>query len=130
MLEHPWPGNFRELRHRLDAAVRQCKSGIVEAQHLGLPATDPGLAIRKEKHAPAKGNLSPAELVDRLVAEILAGKASLPKTLEELERKAIFLAMDKTGSLRAAARVLGLSHSTLKCKLEKHSPDAKSSARF
>ncbi len=130
MLQHPWPGNFRELRHRLEAAVRQCKSGIVEAHHLGLPATDPGLTIRKEKHAPAKGNLSPAELVDRLVAEMLAGKASLPKTLEELERKAIFLAMDKTGSLRAAARVLGLSHSTLKCKLEKHSPDAKSSARF
>ncbi|GBC79810.1 MAG: helix-turn-helix domain-containing protein [Acidobacteriota bacterium] len=102
----------------------------MEAQHLGLPATDPGLTIRKEKHAPAKGNFSPAELVDQLVAEILSGKASLPKTLEELERKAIFLAMDKTGSLRAAARVLGLSHSTLKCKLEKHSPEAKSSARF
>lgn len=130
MLQHPWPGNFRELRHRLEAAVRQCKSGIVEAQHLGLPATDPGLTIRKEKHAPAKGNFSPAELVDRLVAEILSGKTSLPEILEELERKAIFLAMDKTGSLRAAARVLGLSHSTLKCKLEKHSPEAKSSARF
>ncbi|KDA53753.1 hypothetical protein EG19_02745 [Thermoanaerobaculum aquaticum] len=102
----------------------------MEAPHLGLPATDPGLGIREDKHTHAKGDHSPGELVDRLVAEILAGKASLPETLEELESKAIFVAMEKTGSLRAAARVLGLSHSTLKCKLEKHSPDAKSSARF
>ncbi len=97
----------------------------MEAQHLGLSATDPGLTIRKEKHA-----LSPAELVDRLVAEILAGKASLPETLEELERKAIVQAMEKTGSLRAAARVLGLSHSTLKCKLEKHGENEESGADF
>ncbi|MFN3412433.1 MAG: sigma 54-interacting transcriptional regulator [Thermoanaerobaculum sp.] len=130
MLQHPWPGNFRELFHRLQASLSQCTKGTIEPEHLGLPATDPGLAIREDQHAHAKGNHPRGELVDRLVAEILAGRAFLPEILEELERKAIFLAMEKTGSLRAAARVLGLSHSSLKGKLEKHGENGKPSARF
>lgn len=117
MLEHAWPGNFRELRHRLEVAVSTARGGLIEPELLGLPGSDPGLSL-----IPAVVTESPgfaAELLERLVAATLAGRVRLSAVLEELERKAIFRAIKEEGSLRAAARRLGLSYSTLQSKLEK-----------
>ena len=119
MLQHAWPGNFRELFYRLEAALGKCKDGTIEPDHLGLPATDPGLSFPQAHRAATKTQARVTQLVDQLVAEILAGQTSLPDTLEQLETKAISLAIEKTESLRAAARVLQVPYSSLQTKLAK-----------
>lgn len=119
MLRHPWPGNFRELFYRLQASLSTCKNGIIEPDHLGLPATDPGFSAAKAHKPQATNHSSVGELVDQLVAEVLAGKAPLAQILEQLESKAVFLAIEQTASLRAAARVLQIPYSSLQAKLKK-----------
>lgn len=37
MLQHPWPGNFRELFHRFQASCSKWTKGTIEAEHLGFP---------------------------------------------------------------------------------------------
>lgn len=118
MRQHPWPGNFRELFYRLEAALCHEHNGTRKPHPLGLPATDPGFSLEAANWKPGGSCRSPAEMVDQLVACILAGQVSLPAILEQLEKKAVVLAVERAESLRAAARTLGLSHSTLKSKLD------------
>lgn len=119
MRDHSWPGNFRELRHRLEVAVRRCQNGVIEPEDLGLPGTDPGLPLPAPHPAERATQSSPEALVDQLVAAILAGRVGLPHILEQLERKTMSLAIQQTESLRAAARRLQLPYSTVQTKLER-----------
>jgi DNA-binding NtrC family response regulator len=40
---HPWPGNFRELRNRLEQAAAACSGGEIRVEHLALEEALPGV---------------------------------------------------------------------------------------
>lgn len=40
---HPWPGNLREFRSRLEQAAAACPGGEIRAEHLALEETLPGV---------------------------------------------------------------------------------------
>jgi DNA-binding NtrC family response regulator len=84
MLEHPWPGNIRELGHAIERAVLLATTDVVRTSDLAL-------------RTPAASN---ARLED------------LP--LEDVERLLIRKALDRYGgNVSQAAKALGLSRSAL-----------------
>lgn len=110
MLLHTWPGNLRELRHRLQLAVARRQSGALTVHDLGLPATDAAERLR--------GLPSGSE---ELLRHVLSGTFSLEKAIALVEREALARALTQTqGNLRRAAALLGIRYSSLRSKLAKH----------
>jgi DNA-binding NtrC family response regulator len=95
---HDWPGNARELRNAVTAALFRTRGNLIEAQDFG------GL----------KGNG-------------VAGPRPLGGLrLDGLEREAIVEALRKTGGhQQQAANLLGISRRTLSRKLKLYGPDLK-----
>jgi DNA-binding NtrC family response regulator len=94
LLEWPWPGNVRALRHACERAVILAAGDSYASGDFGLVA--PG--------APA----APAQVLE-------------DHTLGEVERGAIAAALAQAkGNISEAARRLGLSRAALYRKLEKH----------
>jgi len=112
ILEHPWPGNLRELKLRLERAVARRPQGVLRPEDLGIPGTDPGLA-----------GIRGREAEDWLLGEVLAGRMALGQLLDRIEKKAIAEALQRAGGrLREAAKLLGIPESSLRSKLGKKSP--------
>ncbi len=91
LLDHPWPGNIRELQHTIEKAVIFCE---------GTEITPAALQLRSDSPAPA---------------------VSAPTTLEEMERRMIREAIDRqNGNLSAVAVELGITRQTLYNKLKRY----------
>lgn len=91
LLDHPWPGNIRELEHVVERAVLMARGEAVALVDLALRAPT-GAMVKLE---------------------------DLP--LEEVERILIRKALAKHGgNISRAARTLGLSRSALYRRLEQH----------
>ena len=113
--QHSWPGNVRELRNILERACLENENGALTAELMGrlLPAPE----------------RTPAEIRDQSALASL----SLPQRIANLEREAILDALNETRGKKApAARLLGISRSTLYEKIEEHklSEHRTQSARF
>jgi DNA-binding NtrC family response regulator len=91
LLEHPWPGNIRELDHAIERGVLMAERPIIRASELGLRAPRDG-ASRVED-----------------------------MSLEEVEGFLIKKAMGRyDGNVSQAAKALGLSRSALYRRLQHH----------
>ena len=91
LLDHPWPGNIRELDHAVERAVLLAQGDIVRASDLGLRLSASG-TVRFEE-----------------------------MTLEEVERVLIQKALSRyDGNVSQAAKALGLSRSALYRRLASH----------
>jgi transcriptional regulator with PAS, ATPase and Fis domain len=93
LVTYPWPGNVRELRNIVFRAVLQSPNAAAEitAEDLNLPQALP----RDDEHSATSGGL------------------------DEMERQAIFQALDKNGGNQGkAAEALGISRRTLLRKLK------------
>lgn len=101
MLEsYSWPGNVRELRNVLERAIILSGGRTVEREHIMIPGEGPE----------ASG--------DGLYA--LVGK----KSLEEIERSLIEIALEKAGGNKSrAAELLGITRRTLYSRMEKYGPE-------
>jgi DNA-binding NtrC family response regulator len=102
MVKYPWPGNVRELRNMVERAVVLSRGGVIDT------------------------NLLPREVAGsrgggRLRRNALPENDAVPRTLEELEKDHIrhVLTVEK-GNRSRAARVLGISRSTLLEKMKKY----------
>jgi DNA-binding NtrC family response regulator len=85
LLEHPFPGNVRELEHVVERAVLMAQGALVTVEDLGL--------------RPARSKTAPA----------FEGM-----TIDEVERHLIERALSRTdGNVAETARLLGLSRSAL-----------------
>ncbi len=92
LLAYAWPGNIRELRNVVERAVILAREGVIQPHHL------------------------PPEL-----EPLPAGDGSALRPLHEVEREHIERVVAATGgNLRRAARVLGISRTTLYAKLSKY----------
>lgn len=97
LLAYPWPGNVRELRNVTERAMILCQGDWILPAH--LPAELQGLTPSEEALTLREG----------------------PLTLEELEKKHIQEVLASVGGNRSqAAKVLGISRSTLQEKIKKY----------
>jgi len=95
LMAHDWPGNVRELENAIEHAVALGMNPIINVDDL------PGdLQYSKTLRVPEDRN----EIVP----------------LEELERRAILLALRETGDKLIAARMLGIGKTTLYRKLKRY----------
>ncbi|MEO6865648.1 MAG: helix-turn-helix domain-containing protein, partial [Gemmatimonadaceae bacterium] len=92
LMDHPWPGNIRELEHTIERAVLLANGDVVRASDLALTARGPVAAQR----------------LDEL-------------TLDEAERTLIQKALARfDGNVSHAAKALGLSRSALYRRMSAH----------
>jgi DNA-binding NtrC family response regulator len=105
LLRHSWPGNIRELENALRSAAAWSMGGEIGPEH--LPA-DIRAAASATFAAPAQ---DPARYADRYAAPAQA----------QDEAELIRRALDQAGGNKThAARMLGMSRSTLWAKLLRH----------
>ena len=96
---HPFPGNVRELENVLERALTLCEGSEITLDDLQLPATG---------KAPAAPTATPQE------------GQNLEDSLEEIERKLITEALERTNHNKtAAAKALGISFRSLRYRLQK-----------
>jgi transcriptional regulator with GAF, ATPase, and Fis domain len=110
LVAYPWPGNVRELRNALERAIILCEGGLITSEHLPT-----GIASAA---AAATAAAKPA-------FQTTAGGLDLPPpgsvTLDAAEREMVRQALSRTNNNQSqAARLLGLSRSQLRSRMEKH----------
>lgn len=96
---YDWPGNIRELQNVIERMVVTAKSEMLEPEH--LPDN-----IYKKEIEPTM-NLWLSDVMD------------LRQARENLERQLITKALAETDTTRAAAKLLGVTHSTVIRKIQK-----------
>ena len=104
LCRHPWPGNIRELQNAIERGLITCEGSLITAAHLAVAAVPPpGAPPRQPEAAPS---------------------ASSSVDLEELERKAIVEALERTHGHKArAAKLLGLTRFQLYSRLKRYGID-------
>ncbi|MFZ5824478.1 MAG: sigma 54-interacting transcriptional regulator [Bacillota bacterium] len=93
--EHPWPGNVRELENAIERALALAPGDEIGAEYLMLESAA----------APAPGGGW--------------AQGGLKERLAEVERQIIAEALNRTGSARRAAELLGVSHTTILNKVHR-----------
>ncbi len=97
---HAWPGNIRELQNAIERALITCEGTLVTAAHLAIP-------------------LPPEPIRPTGSPDLARPAASM--ALDELERKAIIDALQRTHGHRArAAELLGLTRFQLYNRLKRY----------
>jgi TyrR family helix-turn-helix protein len=100
---HHWPGNIRELRNVIERASILSPGEQIEAEYV----------LFGSGAAPAIAGAS-----GRPASEI-AGE-TLPQQVDSFEKQILAQRLQASGSIREAARSLGVSHTTLLNKIKKH----------
>lgn len=133
-----FPGNVRELENMLERALALCDGNSIHIEDLSLenlpsswterPAvtyTPPAPAIAADMHTEAAivvTATAPAPTPQTTAAEspMLPKDVSLSDYLEEIEKRTILQALEKTNNNKtAAAKLLGISFRTLRYRLSK-----------
>ncbi len=101
---HPWPGNIRELQNAIERSLITSQGTLITATHLAL--------------APSPVPTPPA------AAPLPAAPVNTSGSLDELERKAIVEALQRThGHKSRAAALLGLTRFQLYTRLKRYGID-------
>ena len=122
LIAHNWPGNVRELQNVVERAAILAEEGVpISAELMGLtpPAPAPPAPIAAPQAAPVvQESAAPAPTSDSQV---------MP--LHELEKRAIFEALERTnGNRTQAAELLQISIRTLRNKLAEYRGDSEEAA--
>ena len=115
---YSWPGNVRELENVIERAVALEQSDVVQAESLDL---GPTLSVSGQRH-----QIAPSSDSGRPVTQTTAD--TLPETgfdlgqhVEQIERRFITQALEKTGGKKAkAAELLGMSFRSFRYYMKKY----------
>ncbi len=126
LLKYPWPGNVRELENAIKAALVVARGSVFRLEFL------PEQILQGVEGSPADASMtnritdgSPTNEA-RAVAEQLVSDPDLEGKLHEaattmIEREIICVCLERTqGRLASAAKLLGISRTTLRKKIARH----------
>ncbi|AHM56880.1 hydrogenase-4 transcriptional activator [Peptoclostridium acidaminophilum DSM 3953] len=100
LMEYDWPGNVRELENVVERAMNLCEGKLLKTDHLIID-------FNKD--------------ISRVERSILLDEdLSLDEIVAICEKQAIAEALKKSGSIRKAAKKLGVSHTTIMNKVKKY----------
>jgi DNA-binding NtrC family response regulator len=101
MCDYPWPGNVREMKNAIEAAIVLCRGNVLKPKDLhltGLPSVDSTIEV---EDAPSSFSL------------------------EDTERNAIIRALKQAGGVqKEAAKLLGISRRAIHYKIKKYDIDS------
>jgi len=118
-----WPGNVRELENVINGAALTCPGVIILPEHLAIAAQRGARA----EAAPAASEASPDDEFGRLLEPVFsrfneeykAGRSGKP--FDQIEQTLIRKALTATsGNQSQAARLLGITRTTLRKRMQKH----------
>ncbi|MFZ5759082.1 MAG: sigma 54-interacting transcriptional regulator [Thermodesulfobacteriota bacterium] len=102
LMRYDYPGNIRELQNIIEYSFILCDGGIIQPEHLPEPFYTPTLPVNRTAD---KSPPSPDTLL----------------TLEETEKQAIFLSLERNRWRRMdTCRELGISKDTLRRKIQRY----------
>jgi PAS domain S-box-containing protein len=102
---YEWPGNVRELQNVVERMVVTADAETLEPRHLP-----------KSIHQ---------EPPDEWMSLLASGPMNLPQARALVERRLIEQALIKTGNTRKAAKLLGITHSTVVRKAQRYGLDVR-----
>jgi DNA-binding NtrC family response regulator len=103
---HTWPGNIRELRNVIERAVLLAGAGVIAPNHLGLGRE-------------SRPTMQMAPVTEPIVARRDSVPNNLSSELADLERARIIETLEQCGGNQTrAARLLGISRTTLVARME------------
>jgi DNA-binding NtrC family response regulator len=110
LIRHPWPGNIRELKQRVEGAEAMARASLIEPEDLGLIVPRSGLEEESMQDW----------LAPFFELPLTEGKQKLA---DWFERTAIDRALEREqGNVSAAARRLGIHRQSLQQKLKERDP--------
>jgi len=116
---HSWPGNVRELKNVVERMVIFCDGAVLEERHLPADFVPTASPAHPTPEAPAATGAPLSAAAAPAWSSAPAPGHVVP--LDEMERQAIFRALDETrGNKTQAARVLGIGLRTLHRKLKEY----------
>jgi DNA-binding NtrC family response regulator len=102
LVAYHWPGNVRELENTIERLVALAPRGRILPEHL-----PPGV-VEEAK-------------LERLRADVLAGRMDLERAVESFERDVIGEALARSHGVQTrAAELLGISRRILKYKMDRY----------
>lgn len=136
LLHYPWPGNVRELENAIKSALVVSRGTILRLEFLPehirkVPATPGSSAKSAPTHEPTD-----AQVQARSIAEQLAQQAALhgeihASAMTIMEREIIRACLMQTGGqISPAAKLLGISRTTLRNKISKYGIQSHTSIDF
>jgi len=123
LLRYPWPGNVRELENAIKAALVVARGTVMRLEFLPDHIRQ-GLGEDRASPTPGPGDMALVEA--RAVADKLTAQSPLDGRLYEvatelIEREIIRACLERSGGrLSQAARLLGISRTTLRKKITRH----------
>ncbi|MCL6632418.1 MAG: sigma 54-interacting transcriptional regulator [Alicyclobacillus herbarius] len=125
LMTYDFPGNVRELQNILERACYLAEEGVITARHLLLEDAQPSRRNRIYPGPVIHNDTVRNEFVQNDPLPGNARETSLKEQVQAFERALIQRVVKETGSIRGAARRLGVSHSTLLNKLRSE-PESRS----
>lgn len=102
LMNYEWPGNIRELQNVVERAMNLCKGDMLTKEELIIDITEVSEHLNNE------------------LSERINEEATLKDIVDKCEKEAIEKTIREHKSYRKAAKVLGVSHTTIMNKINKY----------
>ena len=126
LIKYPWPGNVRELENAIKAALVVARGTVFRLEFLPEHIRKGGAVGSGDDSASRRLPANSPREEARAVAEKLASEPGLSGKLHEtatsmIEREVVRVALERCGGqLAPAARLLGISRTTLRNRISRH----------